>query len=363
MALYWPNKRVALDIVDDPYRRPFEGDESYTVLRVTCADLCDYDSYHKVLRRLGDLLGEDVAEMPEWEDGRLESIEILASDEAEGEIMSRNARLAGHAVRGISYWDGPVPPGSFEEIAPFTRMSTPEYFFFRKANELPFAQAVWLGIELCGRFRTQASQRMGDDGYDYLKQPRTSRSCIRSYLRGTHGSKEGKRARKVLRSVTDECSSPMCCYLYLLLCLPRTQGGYGLEHPLLSAAFAKENHGFVPDAAGSYLAYDLCWAEKHVAVQYTGAKQPSVRHRAALNTEGMRTVCVTDEVIGDAERFDAVAHAVADLAGFTLPSPTDKWRAARDRLRRQISMPHYEHMRLIADEMLEHVPNEGIPCL
>ena len=56
MALYWPEEKVALDIVDDPYRTPFEGDDSYTVLRVTCADLCDYDSYHKVMERLCELL-------------------------------------------------------------------------------------------------------------------------------------------------------------------------------------------------------------------------------------------------------------------------------------------------------------------
>ena len=45
MALYWPSKKVALDIVDDPGRKPFDGDEDeWTVVRVTCAELEDYGS-------------------------------------------------------------------------------------------------------------------------------------------------------------------------------------------------------------------------------------------------------------------------------------------------------------------------------
>ena len=60
MALYWPEEKVALDIIDDPHRRPFEGDESYTVLRVTCADLCDYESFRKITNKLCDLLDQEL---------------------------------------------------------------------------------------------------------------------------------------------------------------------------------------------------------------------------------------------------------------------------------------------------------------
>ena len=155
MALYWPEEKVALDIVDDPMRRPFEGDESYTVLRVTCADLCDYDSYRKIMGRLCELLGREIPSMPGWEDKNralfellgsdvfanymnavmsdpdactdddldalysslgytptdeeLANVQIVASSQEEADRMRADARREGRYVRGISVWEGPVP--------------------------------------------------------------------------------------------------------------------------------------------------------------------------------------------------------------------------------------------------------------
>lgn len=68
MALYWPNKKVALDIVDDPDRKPFEGDEEgWTVVRVTCAQLEDYDSCRRVMSHIAQLLGSDAPQGADWE--------------------------------------------------------------------------------------------------------------------------------------------------------------------------------------------------------------------------------------------------------------------------------------------------------
>jgi hypothetical protein len=59
MALYWPEKKVALEIVDDPERRPFEAPdpEEWRVLHVSVEDLASYDRFTSVMRRLGGLLG------------------------------------------------------------------------------------------------------------------------------------------------------------------------------------------------------------------------------------------------------------------------------------------------------------------
>ena len=387
MALYWPKEKVALDIVDDPYRSPFEGDDSYTVLRVTCADLCDYDSYKKVMGHLCELLGHEIPSMPNWEEGNrnlhdqlfqqlesleedlkadacypfpdffsqdeLSNVEIVATSEEEGERMRDAARSAGQYVRGVSVWDGPVPKGSFETISGTTRMSTPEYFFLRKSNQLPFAEAVSMGMELCGKYRTSLTQYDRGEGYDFLKYSRTSKAALRRYLRDTHGTKEGKRAKRILRHVVDDCSSPMSCYLYLLLCLPRSQGSYGLERIHTWGAYTTE-HGFLPASSGEYMLYDLFWPNKFVAMQYTGDRYPTQRDFAALVTEDMRVVCVTDHDIKDPDRFDTKARELAKLLDVTLPEPTDKWLKARDRLRRQVRMPTFDHMRLTMKDMCEH---------
>lgn len=387
MALYWPEQKVALDIVDDPYRNPFEGDESYTVLKVTCAELCNFDSYCKIMERLCELLGKDMPDMPGWEDksrslhsllmqetldgmvgdvydefgymlddaelGSLSNVEILASSKEEGERMRAAAREKGQFVRGMSIWDGPVPRGSFEILSNTTRMSTPEYFFFRKANQLPLPTAVALGIELCGKYRTSLTQYDRGEGYDFLRTPRTSKEAIRHYLRDAKGTKEGKKARRILRLVRDECSSPVACYLYVLLCLSQQQGSYGLSRAHFSVVFDAER-GFMPSSSGKYLAYDLCWPSKHVALQYTGSKEPAPRDLKALQKNGMRVLCITDSEIADTQRFGTVAQKLAKLLDEKCPEPTEEWTRARDELRKTLAMPTYDHMRLTMDDITEH---------
>lgn len=387
MALYWPDEKVALDIIDDPMRHPFEGDDSYTVLRVTYADLCNYDSYHKIMERLCELLGKEMPSMPSWEDNsralhdmlfgddfsdgygplqtlsslfedpdypdEVDDIEILATCQDEAEFMQAMAESNGKRVRDVSIWEGPVPPGSFEVLSDATRMSTPEYFFLRKSNQLPFAEAVSLGIELCGKYRTVLTQHSRTDGYDFLRNPRSSKATLNNYLREIRSTKEGKRAQRVLRYVTEECASPMSTYLYLLLCLPRNRGGYALGRALTSAAFCTDD-GFIPSAEGDFMAYDLCWPKKLVALQYVGDKPISTKNYRALQTGDMKVFCVSDRDLADADRFDRIARKLAKRLGIEIPEPSKGWYAARDKLRRQIKMPTYDHMLLTMRDLERH---------
>jgi hypothetical protein len=381
MALYWPDKKVALDIIDDPHRRPFEGDESYTVLRVTCADLCDYESFRKITNKLCDLLDQELPDIPgcvershelyemlsqslsdevvdaplpsPFATSNLSNVQVIASSKAEAKRMREATRQAGQYVRGISVWEGPVPSGSFEVVSGNMRMSTPEYFFLRKANELSLPEAVRMGMELCGKYRTVITQYDRGSDYDFIRVPRTTKARIRSYLRGARGTKEGKRAKRVLRLIEDECCSPMSSYLFELLCLTRAQGGYGLERGMPSSAFAGDN-GFMPSSSGMFLAYDVCWPDKHVAVQYVGKRLPGERHIEALNAQGVRTVCVTDAEIADPELFDLVAHSISSLLEVPLPEETELWRSQRDQLRKLVPPPTFKHMRLTMDDISEH---------
>lgn len=406
MALYWPEQKVALDIIDDPCRHPFEGDDDYTVIRVTIADIKNYETFTKISRHLAELLGKEVPHSAEWIEGnqqlhamlcnwvslgdddvlgtpgdyeedvsqvscnpfedwvrddmyeddfdqRLKSVEILATSSEEAQLMSAAARSDGHHVRKVNVWEGPVPEGSFEAISAGMRMSTPEYFFFRKANQLPFAEAVQLGCELCGKFRTSLTQYDAEDSYDFLMHPRTSTARIRTYLRGARGTKECKRARRVLRFVADEASSPMASFLYLHLCLSRSHGGYGIPQAEFSRVFGTDD-GLAPSSASPYLAYDLAWPSKQVALQYVGHTQPSEEHMHALEAGLMSVVCVTDDDVSNAKSFDHVARKLARLLDVDLPQDTDKWRGARIRLRHQIEVPVYDHMRITIRDIEAH---------
>lgn len=68
MALCWPDKKVALDIVDNPGRRPFEAQDGWTVVRVTNAELEDYDSCRRIMGHIAQLLGSSAPQEPGWEE-------------------------------------------------------------------------------------------------------------------------------------------------------------------------------------------------------------------------------------------------------------------------------------------------------
>ena len=405
---------VALDIVDDPQRNPFEGDDDYTVLRVTCADLSDYESFSRIYQHLASLLGckatttkdardanralhtmlvnwmsntdeeldeeavigsftfsdevpsaipfdsrdgeatrGDEANADRCREHNLDNVEILARSVEEGEAMRAAARSDGRHVRKVSVWEGPVPEGSFEMLSSGLRMSTPEYFFFRKANQLPFAEAVQLGCELCGKYRTSITQYDAGEEYDYLVHARTSTSILRSYLRGARGTKECKRARRVLRYVSDSASSPMATFLHLWLCLSRTHGGYGLARPEFSQVYDTQD-GLAPSSAGPYLAYDLVWPTKHVALQHVGSHEPSESDRSALEAGFMHVVCVSDEDVKSLTRLDRMARRVAALLNTAVPDDNEKWCNTRKRLWRQLEVPSYPHMRLTLPDIESH---------
>ena len=390
MALYWPEQKVALDIVDDPGRRPFEGDDSYTVLRVTCAELSNYESFDKIQHKLCELLGATYPTGEEWKrrnhvlfdalmshgpddvrehflDGFLEDlerdeddleddrpIEILAPTQEIADCVSKLARAEGHNVTGTVLWDGPVPDGSFEDYAPHMRMSTAEFFFLRKANELPLCEAVDLGNELCSHYRTKATAHNMDGGYDYLAKPRTTKARIRRYLRGARRTREGKRAKRVLRLVADECGSPMGSYLSVRLCLPAAKGGYGLPNAICCAVFEGRD-GLAPSSDGPFLAYDLCWPKQRVALQYVGNRKPGKRVRNALDTEGVRAIVVCDSDLADEERFDKVARKLAQFLDEEVPPADDKtWLKARQELYKAFPVPDFDSMRLTLEDIAQH---------
>ena len=371
MALYWPEHKVALDIVDDPDRKPFKGGDGYTVIEVTMADLRDPVRRDRVMARLRKLLEDNArgdaddclgpcpggspfgteADDPLGDD----PVEIIAGSEEEGERMADCVRMRGSTVKGVSVWTGPVPPDSFTYYAPGVRMSTAEYFFLRKANQLTLPEAVRLGNELCGKFRSRVTEGCAPTGdYAFLRVPRTDTGYIGSYLSKVADTEEGRKALEVLGLVVDGAASPMASYLHIHLTLPGIYGGYGLGRPSISRVFRVKD-AFMPDASGSYLAYDLCWERERVALQYTGDALPCARDLEALEAHGMRVVCVTDDEIADPSAMDAVAGKLAGLLGLGLLERTEDWLRARSKLRETIEVPPYAHMRSVYSDISRHV--------
>ena len=79
---------------------------------------------------------------------------LLATNETDVNAMRREAVANGIKVKTSKVWDGPVPPDSYEPISPTTRMSTPEFYLFRKTNADDPVLARLAAVEMFGRYRT-----------------------------------------------------------------------------------------------------------------------------------------------------------------------------------------------------------------
>ncbi|WP_417143795.1 hypothetical protein [Raoultibacter massiliensis] len=71
MSLYWPEGNIAIDIVDDPNRNPFDAaaHPDATVLSVTQEDLESLESLDEIARTVASHLG---VELPEADEETLE---------------------------------------------------------------------------------------------------------------------------------------------------------------------------------------------------------------------------------------------------------------------------------------------------
>ena len=137
------------------------------------------------------------------------TVQILATSETEAEIFTAGAEQAGMQVTGALIYTGIIPPNSYMWIDPYTRMSTPEFFFFRKANQLPEAEAIALGDELCGYYATSATKSDFPSWYwESIPEQRTTKNLINAYLQPVANTPEGKQALAILAKVTDGKEMP-----------------------------------------------------------------------------------------------------------------------------------------------------------
>lgn len=291
-----------------------------------------------------------------------------------------------------------LPRGSFVEFADGSRLATPEFRYLSFAASHTCAETLALGMELCSVYATDACNPISDkkaaakekqvDRYEYtpceyypydpwadppalaceppkplqfwsLDCPITCVDDMRSYLHGARKLAGYSNAMKALRYVREGAVTPMESYLYILLCLPKEMGGYGLVPPRFGGTFDASNMGMgnAPDIGGPYRAYDLVWPWKHLAMEFVGDEPISSTERRALCAErtlGVDVVCVTTAQIQDPDAFDEAVRLLAKRLGETLPSPNKTFLTHRNRMRERLAFPRFEAMRLTDEDIHQH---------
>ena len=247
-----------------------------------------------------------------------------------------------------------IPHGAFLDLGNGICVCSPQFVFMLLAANLDIVDTVSLGMELCGsysKWRMEPS-KMGDP---YYYERRESRSCtfklppaakvghMRAFVDRLAGLRGAVGARAALRWVLDDSASPMETATYLLLCLPKRLGGYGLPQPVLNPKLIIRN----PDGVKERYP-DLFWAHPGtgdgIDVEYNSDSDHSgewsryrdSKREVELVAANVRVLPLTRHQLMDTDEFDAFAQALRKMLGVRARKPDLQWFFLRDELRQKL---------------------------
>lgn len=237
-----------------------------------------------------------------------------------------------------------LPDHAFLRLGSHAYVPTPEFTFLLMAHYLDLHELIVLGMELCGHYRLVGSSTnspLVSNRTLYGQRPLTTPQRIAALLERADGFTGLPKAKRACAYLTAGSASPMETALYLLLCLPRKLGGYGLPRPTLNAKRK------VTSLAGSFtlsrtLVPDLFWSFAMLDVEYDSeefhasaeALRKGARRALALRSMGVQVMSVTKDVVYDEDAFDAIARLVAKVLGVRIRKLTQAAKHQRQLLRK-----------------------------
>lgn len=191
-------------------------------------------------------------------------------------------------------------------------VSSPEYSFLQMAKELTLEHLISLGYELCGTYSCSKGETF------FNVYPLTTVKKLRHFLFQAKGVAGIKKARRAVQFIADNSASPMETALSMMLHLPYSLGGFGIQKPEhnsrieIPASFRKK----VPH---SFFVCDLYWKDSRLAIEYDSdlahsgiykTAQDAMR-RSILTALDISVLSVTRPQIMDESSMRQLAHLVA----------------------------------------------------
>jgi len=153
------------------------------------------------------------------------------------------------------------------------------------------------------------------------------------------GCRGRRNAKEAMRWVIDNSASRMETVVYLLLCLPKRLGGYGLPKPVLNPKLIISN----PD--GTKERYpDLFWTGANIDVEYNSdaehagewARYRDSRREVELVVANVKVLPLTRHQLMDVDGFDAFAQGLRRMLGLRTRPIDAGWEQRRADLRRRL---------------------------
>lgn len=233
-----------------------------------------------------------------------------------------------------------LPLNSFRKVSEHICVASPEFCVVQAAKILSLPQLLELCMELCGTYSLDKATNRGFATRDY--QLMTSDS-LRDFVARYNRNPLNRRIGPWLRFIAEGSHSPMETREYLLMCLPKRLGGYGLPLPALNYQIKLDSEEQRISGRGFFLC-DMCWPHQKVVVEYDGQEDhASAKDRAAdatrqniLVSKGYTVFVITSRQIYHAQEFDRIIHDIARYLGYRLKNFPCNWANRRDYLRKEL---------------------------
>lgn len=247
-------------------------------------------------------------------------------------------RASAHATSRIvpHVWTHPLCRGMFINLGNDIFLSTPGFLFLQLAATLDTIELAIVGMELCGfyshwkmqDFRVPNTMEEEHRNCTFELKPTTSTTRLTQFLERMKGERGIKRARQALKLVLDCAASPMEIATYLLLSLPRSQGGWGLPKPKLNTK--------VTVSTGTHAGArfpDLYWPESNLDVEYQSdfahsgmySRYRDSRRLVELAAKRVVVLPLTREQLMDPDGFVAFATSVRRCLNKRSRTPPHDW--------------------------------------
>lgn len=213
------------------------------------------------------------------------------------------------------------------------------------AAELDAVQRLKLGMELCGTYALRPDAERGFVRREWGHTLSTAEKLLK-YAEGAGPSHGAALAREAARDLATGAASPAETKVYLLLCLPLRQGGYGLPKPLLNRRVRlrdgrAELLGEIDGAAGfRVLRPDFYWHDANVALEYDSDAHHSgpsdaprdSKRRGELEHASVRVLTMSSEQLYDGRLLEKMARTLARLLGHRMRAASRMTLSKRARL-------------------------------
>lgn len=245
-----------------------------------------------------------------------------------------------------------LPESAFCQIESHTCVASPELCLLEASRYYSKQRLMELCMEMCGKYAIVPETQRGYISRDHqlatTQSIRAFLKCLPPYIHGA------KKLNCVIEHIQDGSRSPMETREYLLMCLPKRLGGYGLPRAKLNL-----HVDLTPEerrmTKRRHLECDMCWPDKQVIVEYDGHDDHESRddraHDAAkrnvLISRGYDVFTITGKQICNKRTFHELICDISQCLDFRLRAFPENWREKHLLLRQEIfaSMSGFEEER------------------